>query len=186
MFNYYLCYWKISNISRAFKNRWSWKLAQKIAAKVDIAPAKPSIWLTRISLLVRFFNIRRKSTYCTQLFNFISVCFAERWILRRRLLPGSAGEHHRVRALHPGDATFGRLFGDGSTVASVGQIHQHGALRLSEHADSRVRRRRTDHVRLHFSFIAVRFFDYRQNFTSKRNFVERTRTVKLLERFSFQ
>jgi len=108
------------------------------------------------------------------LFNFsTSVCFAERWIFRGRLLPGLAGEHHRVRALYAGNATFGRLFGDvGSTMASMGQIRQHGALRLSEHADSGVRRRRTDHVR-YFSFIAIRFFDYRQSFGQ-------TQTVELI------
>lgn len=122
----------------------------------------------------RLFEICCKSTYCIQLFNLISLCLAERWILRGRLLPGSAGEHHRVRALHAGDATPGWLFGDvGPTVVSMGQIRQHGALCLSEYADSGVRLRRTDHVRLYFLFTATRNFSiikilrtiYKNNFT---------------------
>lgn len=98
------------------------------------------------------------------MFNLFPVCFVERWIFCGRLLPGSAGEHHRVRALHAGDATPGWLFGDvGPTVVSMGQIRQHGALRLSEHADSGVRLRRTYHVRLYFLFATRDFFEY-QNF----------------------
>lgn len=75
--------------------------------------------------------------------------FAECWLLRGRVLPGSTGEHYRLRPLYTRDAAFGRLPGDGGpTVASVGPLCKHGALCLSEHADSGVRRRRTDHVRL--------------------------------------
>lgn len=91
--------------------------------------------------------------------------FSERRLLRGRLLSGSAGEHHRVRALHASDAAFGRLPGDGGpTVVSVGPIRQHGALRLSKHADSGVRRWRADHVRpclfTRFRRINAVFFGY--------------------------
>lgn len=71
----------------------------------------------------------------------------ERGILRWRLLLGPPGEHNRVCTLHAGDAATGWLFGDsGPAVARVGQVREHGPLRLSEHADPRVRRRRADHV----------------------------------------
>jgi len=86
----------------------------------------------------------------------ISRCFTECRIFRGRLLRRSAGGHYRLRALHTLDAASGRLFGDvGPTMASVGQIHQHDALCLSEHADSGVWRRRTDCVRLFLLFIVT-------------------------------
>lgn len=73
---------------------------------------------------------------------------SERGLLRRRLLFRPSGQHNSVRALHARYATAGRVFGDsGSAVARVGQIREHGALRLSEHANPGIRRRRADRSR---------------------------------------
>lgn len=106
-------------------------------------------------LVIRPFDIRRKSTLLRPVAQ-PTIYFTECRVLRGRLLPGSAGEHHRVRALHTRDAAFGWLSGDvGPTMAGVGKIRQYGALCLSEYADSGVRRRPTDHVSLSFSFLSI-------------------------------
>lgn len=85
-------------------------------------------------------NVRCKSALLRPTFT-ISRYFTERRLFRGRLLRRSAGGHHRVCALHTLDAASRRLFGDvGPTMASMGEIHQHDALRLSEYADSGIRR----------------------------------------------
>lgn len=103
--------------------------------------------------VIQPFDVSR--LYCRSSFS-ISRYFTECRIFRRRLLRGPAGGHHRLCALHPLNAASGRLFGDvGPTVASMGEIHQHDALRLSEYADSGIRRWWTDRVRPPYIFCHV-------------------------------
>lgn len=63
------------------------------------------------------------------------------------MLFGPPSQHNRVRSLHARHTIARWLFGnDCSAVVSMGQIREYGALRLSEHADPGIRRRRAYHV----------------------------------------
>lgn len=67
------------------------------------------------------------------------------------MLSGPASQYNCVRALHARHTITWRLFGDGgSAMVGMGQIREHGALCLSKHADSGIRRRRADHVSNNF------------------------------------
>lgn len=115
------------------------------------------VTLNSIKLILSMQNNNKSLTSlilrCNRRAETFSLFVAERGILRRGMLFGSAGQHNRVRALHARDAVARRLFGDGGpTVAGMGKIREYGALCLSEHANPGIRRWRTDHVSTRVNF----------------------------------
>lgn len=71
----------------------------------------------------------------------------ERRVFRGSILHGHASVDHDQRPVHVGHATVRRLPGDQySQLVTVDAVPQHGALRVPEHANRRVQRRRTDQV----------------------------------------
>lgn len=92
----------------------------------------------------------------------------ERGLFRWSLVYGHAGVHYHQRPLHAGHATLRRLPShEYFLVAQVAAIPQHGALRLPEHADSRVQRRLSHSVSIfilfcihNLSIVAQIFFSF--------------------------